>query len=87
MRPVRGLIALLTPDQPLELQIVGRTLWHAVLVGLGAGALGCLFFAGSELLFTLLIEQLAGYEPLRARGESVWHLGGAGDTRLWMLLF
>lgn len=85
MRPVRGLIKLLTPDQPLELQIVGRTLWHAVLVGLGAGIIGCLFFAGSELLFTLMFEQLAGYEPLTARGESVWHFGGAGDLRLWLL--
>ena len=51
LRPVRGLLALVTPnEQPLELQIVGRTLLHAALVGLGAGLMGCAFFAGAEAL-------------------------------------
>lgn len=86
MRPVRGLVALMTPERPLELQIVGRTLWHAALVGLGAGILGCLFFAGSEYLFTLAVEELAGYEPLRATGERVWNDGHGGPYRWWLLL-
>jgi CIC family chloride channel protein len=60
MRPVRGLVQLLTPEQPLELQIVGRTLFHAALVGFGAGLMGVLFFAGAELVQNLLLEQLAG---------------------------
>jgi chloride channel protein, CIC family len=86
MRPVRGLLALVTPEQPLELQIVGRTLWHAALVGLGAGALGCLFFAGSDLLFSIVVERLAGYEPLRAHGERVWNTGASAELRWWLLM-
>src|SRR5262245_53105155 len=88
LRPVRGLVSLITPSQqPLELQILGRILLHAALVGLGAGVLGCAFFAGAELLQTALLEQLAGYEPLRAAGERVWNIEGAPELRLWLLLF
>ncbi len=86
LRPVRGLVNILTPnDQPLELQIVGRTLFHAALVGLGAGILGCAFFAGSEVVQNILLEQVAGYDPLRAAGEKA--IGGAASphTRLWLL--
>jgi CIC family chloride channel protein len=83
---VRNLVALIAPvDQPLELQIVGRTLFHAALVGLGAGVLGCLFFAGAELLQNLLLEQLAGYEPLRAHGERVWGAAAAASINWWLL--
>ena len=84
-RPVRNLVQLLTPtDQPLELQIVGRTLFHAALVGLGAGLLSVAFYAGSELLQFLMLERVAGYEPLRSAGDMVW---GTSNTtpRLWLL--
>lgn len=87
VRPVRGLVALIAPaDQPLELQIVGRTLLHAAAVGLGAGILGCLFFAGAELLQTALLDQLAGYEPLHAKGERFWDIAGSDQLRLWLVL-
>jgi CIC family chloride channel protein len=87
VRPVRGLVSLITPaQQPLELQIVGRTLLHAALVGLGAGVLGCAFFAGAELLQTALLEQVAGYEPLHAAGERVWNLEGSPILRQWLVL-
>jgi chloride channel protein, CIC family len=86
LRPVRNLVALLAPaEQPLELQIVGRTLLHAALVGLGAGIIGCLFFAGAELVQNLCLEQLAGYEALRAKGERVFALS-VGEPRIWLLL-
>src|ERR1043165_9122250 len=84
-RPVRELVALVTPEQPLELQILGRTLFHAALVGLGAGILGCAFFAGAELVQNLLLEQLAGYSPLRAQGEHVWGATAVSDMRWWLL--
>jgi len=85
-RPVRNLVQLLTPaEQPLELQIVGRTLFHAALVGLGAGILSVVFFAGAELLQNVLLEQLAGYEPLRAAGERVWGAPHSPHFRLWLL--
>jgi chloride channel protein, CIC family len=84
---VRGLVALVAPaDQPLELQIVGRTLLHAALVGLGAGILGCLFFAGSELVQAALLEGVAGYELLRAKGEEVWSASAGGELRWGLLL-
>jgi CIC family chloride channel protein len=87
LRPVRGLLALVTPaEQPLELQIVGRTLLHAALVGLGAGLIGCAFFAGAELVQNVLLEQLAGYAPLRAHGEKVWGPASDPQLRLWLLL-
>jgi hypothetical protein len=85
-RPVRNLVQLLTPaEQPLELQIVGRTLFHAAMVGLCAGLLSVAFYAGSEILQNLLLEQVAGYEPLRSAGDKVW--GGAASTsHLWLLM-
>ena len=86
LRPVRGLLALVAPgEQPLELQIVGRTLFHAALVGLGAGLISCAFFAGAELLQNLLLERIAGYELLRANGERVW--GPASDPTfgIWLI--
>ncbi|MGE5186117.1 MAG: chloride channel protein [Acidobacteriota bacterium] len=86
LKPVRGLVALITPsDQPLELQIVGRTLLRSALVGLGAGLLGVGFFAGAELVQNVLLEQLAGYNPLRAAGERVWGAEAGSHLSLWLL--
>ena len=85
-RPVRNLVQLLTPaEQPLELQIVGRTLFHAAMVGLCAGLLSVAFYAGSEILQNLLLEQLAGYEPLRSAGDTVWG-SPASTSHLWLLM-
>jgi CIC family chloride channel protein len=84
---MRNLVGLIAPaDQPLELQIVGRTLLHSALVGLGAGILGCAFFAGAELLQNLLLEQMAGYEPLRAHGERVWGAAPSSAHHWWLLM-
>ena len=56
---------------PLDLRLVGRTLLHAVLVGLAAGLVGAAFFGSLEYLQTWLLEGLAGYVPLRAQGETL----------------
>jgi CIC family chloride channel protein len=86
-KPVRRVVGLINPaEQPLELQIAGRTLLHAALVGLGAGILGCAFFACAELVQNLLLERLAAYEPLRAHGEKVWGATASGQLRLWLLV-
>ncbi len=82
---MRGLVGWIRPMEPLELQIVGRTLLHAAAVGLGAGILGVAFFAGAELTASLLLESLAGYEPLRAQGERVWGTMHASSFSLWLL--
>ena len=88
LRPMRGLFAMIRPaEQPLELQLAGRTLLHAALVGLAAGILGCLFFAGAELLQRVALEELAGYHPLRAVGESVFDTTAShGSLRPWLLV-
>lgn len=83
--PMRGVLGWMRPTEPLELQIVGRTLFHAALVGLGAGILGVAFFAGTEAVQSLLLEDVAGYEVLRAVGEPVSsHTGGS--LQLWLLM-
>ncbi len=86
-RGVAGLVGWIRPTEPLELQILGRTLLHAAAVGLGAGILGCLFFAGAGLAETLFLEKLAGYEPLRAVGDHVWGEFELPALRPWLLMF
>lgn len=83
----RLLPSLLSGAAPLDLRFVGRTLLRAGLVGLAAGLVGAAFFGGLELVQRLLLEDLAGYLPLRAHGEAL----AAGPTapqtfRPWLLL-
>jgi len=70
-RALQGGLALLVPDAPLELRIVGRLLLHSAVVGLLAGAIGAAFFAALELGQRLLLEGIAGYALVRAHGEVV----------------
>jgi CIC family chloride channel protein len=86
LAPLRDVIQWFRPSEPLELQIAGRTLLHAALVGLGAGILGCAFFAAADFTQGLLLERAAGYEPLRAHGEHVGAHGTGGELRLWLLV-
>jgi CIC family chloride channel protein len=73
---------------PLDLRIVGRTFLHAIVVGLVAGLAGAAFFAAVEHLQKLLLEDCAGYVPLRAHGESVAVAAGASvpSFRPWLLV-
>ncbi|HZS37621.1 MAG TPA: chloride channel protein [Polyangia bacterium] len=89
--PIGGrILASLIPESaPLDMRIVGRTLLHAALVGVGAGLIGAAFFAGLEYMQFFVLEALAGYQPLRASGERIIHGSGA-DARVfrpWLLLF
>lgn len=81
----RSLAPFLEELAPLDLRIVGRTLLHAALVGLGAGLLGAAFFKGLEVMQRLLLEDLAGYVPLRAHGEFPPAGAGARTFRPWLL--
>jgi CIC family chloride channel protein len=72
-------LALLAEESPLELRLLGRALLHAGAVGVVAGLVGAAFFAGLELGQRLLLGGLAGFEPLRARGETFL---GPGPERL-----
>ena len=72
---------------PLEFQILGRVLLRAALVGAAAGLLGSLFFACLEAVQRILLEDWAGYLPMRAGGEQV--LGAVTvhhPFRPWVLL-
>lgn len=79
---------MFVPDAvPLDMQIVGRTLLHAGLVGVAAGLIGAAFFAALELVQSVLLEGLAGYEPLRAFGEKIGTGTAHHSFRPWVLLF
>jgi CIC family chloride channel protein len=71
-RRLTALRALLgTARTPIELQILGRTLLRAALVGAAAGLMGSLFFAGVEAVQRVTLENWTGYQPLRASGEQI----------------
>jgi CIC family chloride channel protein len=71
---------------PLPLRLLGKTLLHAALVGGVAGVAGAAFFAALEGGQVLLLEALAGHQPLRARGEALFPAaGGATQLRPWLL--
>ncbi len=72
---------------PLDLQILGRTLMHTVVVGLAAGLIGAAFFASLEYAQRFVLEELAGYLPLRASGETFAEAHGTYAFRPWLLVF
>ena len=76
----------LTDTAPLDLRIVGRTLLHAAAVGVAAGLAGAAFFAGLEYFTRGVLEELAGYIPLRADGETFAAGGGFHTFRPWLLV-
>jgi CIC family chloride channel protein len=84
----RRFLANLLPDSaPLDMRILGRTLLHAALVGVGAGLIGAAFFAGLEYMQFFVLESLAGYLPLRAHGEKLIEAHGPRIFRPWLLVF
>src|SRR5580692_10622572 len=88
LRPVRSALALFVPDEPpLELQIVGRTLLHAALVGLLAGLFGSAFLYALDHVQRFVLEDATGYAPLRAAGEAQHALAPDAPFRWWLLLF
>ena len=88
LRPVRNALALFVPDEPpLELQIVGRTLLHAALVGLIAGLFGSAFLYALNHVQAFVLEDATGYAPLRAAGEPDHTIAPGTPFRWWLLLF
>lgn len=88
--PIRlgSLLTLLrTRGAPLDLQVLGRTLMHTVVVGLAAGLIGAAFFASLEYAQRFVLEELAGYLPLRASGETFAEAHGTFTFRPWLLVF
>lgn len=86
MRPVRSLLGMVMPDDaPLELQLVGRVVLHAIVVGLTVGAAGCVFLLLLDELQALVLDGAARYPYLRAAGERTVEVG-AGGPRLWVVV-
>jgi CIC family chloride channel protein len=77
---------VLSGDQALlDLRIVGRTLLHAGAVGVVAGAIGAAFFAALELAQRYLLGEMAGFEPVKAHGETFLPPAASGSFRPWLL--
>jgi chloride channel protein, CIC family len=72
---------------PLELQLLGRTLLHSVLVGAAVGLAGSILYRALELTEHAVLERLAGYETLRAAGEELTDPAERGPFRPWLLAF
>lgn len=79
------LSALFVEASPIDLRLVGRTLFHAALVGVGAGVVSVVFFGALELLDRFFLAGLAGYRALRAAGEAFFGEHAAGTFRPWVL--
>jgi CIC family chloride channel protein len=78
-------LAPFSGESPLELRLLGRALLHAGAVGVIAGLVGAAFFAGLELGQRILLEQVAGFAPLRAKGETFLGPEPGGDVRVLLL--
>jgi len=62
-------------------------LFHAAIVGVAAGLAGAAFFAALEVVQRLVLEDLGGYRPLRAHGETFLpELANLGHFRPWLLV-
>lgn len=70
---------------PLELEMLGRMLLHAALVGAAAGIAGSLLFAALEWVQHVFLEATTGYVPLLASGEEVLSLTKRPPFRPWLL--
>jgi CIC family chloride channel protein len=81
------LTTILKEATPPDLRVVGRTLAHAAIVGAAAGLMGAAFFATLELVQRLVLEDVGGYRPLRASGETFLpEIGHLAHFRPWLLV-
>jgi chloride channel protein, CIC family len=70
----------------LEFRYLGRMLLHAAVVGALTGLVGSIFFVALEVVQRLLLEDLAGYRPLKAHGEALMPSLDAPAFRPWLLM-
>lgn len=83
---LRGMFKIRSvPHSPLELQLLGRTLLHAALVGAVAGLSCSIFFAALEIAQRVFLEEATGYLPLRARGEQLMQEIELPPFRPWLI--
>src|SRR4030095_5129641 len=81
------LTTILKEAAPADLRIVGRRLVRPAIGGVAAGLMGAAFFAALEVVQRLILEDLGGYRPLRAHGETFLpELSGIPHFGPWLLL-
>jgi len=85
LRDLGELLRARVQSPQLSLQILGRVLLHAALVGAAAGLVGSLFVAGLDLVQRWVLEGLTGYLPLRAAGEATFEGTRPPPFRPWLL--
>jgi CIC family chloride channel protein len=88
-RLVRGPAGILeSPWRQLDLQRLGRVLWHAFLVGVAAGFFAAAFYSALEWSQWLLFDELANLQLPRSAGEAALLPSAreAGPTRWWLVL-
>ncbi len=83
-RPRNLLAAIIHDAAPLDLQLLGRVLLHAIVVGAAAGAMACGLYYLLELGQALALGYATGYESLRAAGE-IDVAAGRHTRRPWLL--
>lgn len=71
MRP-RPFFSVVETFRSSELRAIGRVVLHALVVGLAVGLVGSMFYALLAVFERVLLEGLAGYEPLRPAGEQAF---------------
>lgn len=79
--------ALMVDVSPIDMRLVGRTILHAVLVGIGAGMIAVVFYACLERMDRFVLGHISGYRALRASGESLFGEEAVGLFRPWLLVF
>lgn len=67
------------------LQMLGRVLLHAAVVGAAAGIMSLIFVIGLDVTQHFVLERIAGYIPLRAAGEGRALATAATPFRPWLL--
>ncbi|HEX4445356.1 MAG TPA: chloride channel protein [Polyangiaceae bacterium] len=77
--------AVLAARSPIPMQLLGRALLRAAFVGVAAGLVGSVFFAGVELVQQVVLERLCGYVPLRAAGERITSEVAVTPFRPWLV--
>jgi len=87
LKRLRALLPFVVAYQPLALQLVGRVLLHAALVGAVVGLASSLFFLIIEVTERIVLEGWGGYRALRAAGEEIIHYQGDTQLRLGVLWF
>jgi CIC family chloride channel protein len=85
LRDLGGLLRARVQSPQLSLQLLGRVLLHAALVGAAAGLVGSLFVAGLDVVQRRVLEGITGYLPLRAAGEATFEGARPPPFRPWLL--